>query len=93
MIVKDDEISSEKIKTHPIIRIRQCKHWNPYKQPYGINYCPKCNAIILGAALCLNEIEGIIEEVIEHEIIHWVLGKFISEEASTYFDYLVFGKK
>ena len=74
---------------YPVIRVRECKHFDPYFSMVGVRYCPKCNTIILfGAVLIKDIIEEKIERIIEHESIHWLLCNLISEDASLGFDEL-----
>ena len=56
---------------------------------YGPRYCPKHNIISLAGMYSpknLEKIDKATECVILHESLHWVLGKFVCEQASFWLD-------
>ncbi len=56
---------------------------------FGPHYCPEHNVISLGGRYGSDDLENIdkvTEYVLFHESLHWVLGKFVCEQASFWLD-------
>ena len=77
------------LSEYPAVRVSECKHFNIFQMAVGARFCTKCNAIILFFPHCRKEFDVIEEstvEILNHEIMHWVIFKEIGEQASADFD-------
>lgn len=58
-----------------------CDCWDPHKMSYGPHYCPKHNVIIIQPLMIPKDPET-ITYIINHETLHWLLCRDVSESAS-----------
>ena len=71
-------------RKYPVIKVSECRHFNIFTMSIGARYCEKCNFVILffpHYKKDFREIEENIVDILNHETLHWILLKEISEDA------------